>query len=169
MRRSTLTLIACALLAGCGASVHPKIASTTTTTGGAATAPDPTAQLEQAVRRAVSEDHALVTQTLLTNRVPANPEGAAGPALTYLRRSAAQRRAQDVKVRILSEAFHLLAVQLDPSYTTATATVVNTQLVRPTYRGRPGRPSTSHEHVRLELHRVGNSERFVVWQVKLLR
>lgn len=170
----TLTTVALALtlaVSGCGSGSSNDITTndakpTTTTAAGQPATP---ATLEQAVRRVVDEDHALVTQALLTNSVPAHPEVAAGPALTYLRQSAAQRRAQDVRVRIVSETFHLLGVQLAPSYTTATATVLTTQHVQPTYRGRPGRPSTSDEHVRLELRRIGNSERFVVWRVTLLR
>jgi hypothetical protein len=173
-RPVTLTTIALALTlaaSGCGSSSgsHTTTSDAKPATTAAISQPATPATLEQGVRRAVNEDHALVTQALLTNRVPAHPEAAAGPALTYLRRSAAQRRAQNVRVQIVSEAFHLLAVQLDPSYTTATATVLNTQRVQPTYRGRAGRPSTSHEHVRIELRRVGNSERFVVWKVTLLR
>lgn len=125
--------------------------------------------LEEAVRRAVRENHALLTQALLTNSLPVKPEGTAGPALADLRRSAAQRKAQRVRVRILTETFRVLALQVDPSYATATATIINTQRVQPTYNRRPGAPSTSREHVRLELHRINGTDRFVVWNVTVLR
>lgn len=169
-RRAGILVTVALLLAmsGCGSSkthtaaTHP---STTTTASQSATP----AVLEEAVRRAVRENHALLTRALLTNSVPAKSEGTAGPALSDLRRSAAQRKAQGVSVRILSETYRVLAVQLDPSYTTATATILNTQRVQPTYRRQRGAPSTSREHVQLELHRVGDTDRFVVWKVTLLR
>lgn len=102
--------------------------------------------------------------------MPANPPASGGPALANLRRSVAQRRRAGVRVRVLSERFHIVAVQLDPSYTTATATVLDNERVQLTYpNGRPrGKPSASHEHVHLELHRVDNTERFLVWKVELL-
>lgn len=162
-------LVAVLVAGGCGGSATHTTAShapTTTTSGGR---PNMPAALERAVRRAVSEDHALLTHALLTNSVPAHAEGTGGPALADLRRSAAQRRAQHVTVRIISEDFRVLSVELDPSYTTATATVLNTQRVQPIYGGRPGARSTSREHVRLELRRIGDTERFVVWKVALLR
>jgi hypothetical protein len=124
--------------------------------------------LERAVRKAVNQNHELLTRALLTNRVPANTEGTAGPALAVLRRSAAERRAQKIKVRILSETFRVLSVRLDPSYTSATVGVRNVQRLQVGRGGKPGAPSTVHEHVRLTLHRVGNSYRFVVWKVALL-
>lgn len=166
MRLPPLTAVVVALgalvAAGCGGSGGHATASatrsTSTSSGGQAT-------LEQAVRRAVSQDHALLTQALTTNHVPPGAEGTAGPALAALRRSAAQRQAQGVSVRILSEKFSVTAIQLDPSYTTASVTVLNTQRVLPSYGHRQGSPSTSHEHVRLVLHRVGDADRFVVWQV----
>jgi hypothetical protein len=135
-----------------------------------ATTDRPTASvvLEDAVRKAVNENHELLTRALLTNRVPSKPEGTAGPALAVLRSSAAERRAQKIKVRILSETFRVLAVRLDPSYTTATVSVRNDQRIQISHDGKPSAPSTVSEHVRLTLHRIGNTDRFVVWKVALL-
>jgi hypothetical protein len=174
MRRPTLlstialaiTLAAC----GCGSdAAHTTASQPQSTTTDAASRQATPVVLEVAVRQAVKEDHALLTRALLTNRVPADPKGTAGPALAALRRSAVQRRAQKVRVRILSETFRVLAVQLDPSYTAATARVLNIQRIQANYDGRPSAPSTSREHVRLELHRIGETDRFVVWKVALLR
>jgi hypothetical protein len=160
------------LTSGCGGGST----ATTASNHGAATntsveQAETPAALEGAVRRAVNENHALLTHALLTNSVPSNPQGTAGPALADVRRSAAERKAQGTSVRILSENFRVLGVELDPSYTTATATILNLQKVQPLYgvHRRPGAPSPSREHVRLELHRIGNADRFVVWKVTLLR
>lgn len=171
MRRSgILVTVGLLVLAnGCGggethtAASHPP----TTTT---ASQPATPAVLEQAVRKAVEEDHRLSVEALWTNRVPANPPATAGPNLAILRRSVAQRRRQGVRVKMLSEQFRVLVVQLDPSYTTATATVLDIEQVQPSYPdGRPrGKPSSTREQARLELRRVGATERFVVWKVTLL-
>jgi hypothetical protein len=159
-------VLLCALgVAGCGSG-----STQADGTSKSATTDQPAASvvLERAVRKAVNQNHKLLTRALLTNRVPANPEGTAGPALAVLRRSATERRAQKIKVRILSETFHVLSVRLDPSYTSATVGVRNVQRLRVSRGGKSSAPSTVHEHVRLTLHRVGNSYRFVVWKVALL-
>jgi hypothetical protein len=165
MRRAPLVLIGCVLLAGCGSSTHRT--TTSSTTEPAATTRDPTAQLEQAVRSAVNKDHSLSVETLWTNTVPANPQGIAGPALNDLRQAVAQRRRQGLRVRMLSDDFHVLNVSLEPSYTTATATVLDAERVQVTDpKGHPrGKPSATRERVRLELHRLGSSENFAVWKV----
>jgi hypothetical protein len=71
---------------------------------------------------------------------------------------------------VLSEHFRIASVQLDPSYTTATAMVIDDERVQPSYRnGRAhGKATTLHEHVRLYLRRVDSAERFIVWKVVLL-
>jgi|GEM_PF-2951778 len=166
MRRPLLILILYAPIVGCGSGTHQAATSAATPS----TTPNSTAQLEHAVRTAISEDHALSVQALWTNSVPANPPATAGPELAILRKSVAQRRAQRVRIRTVSEHFRVLAVELNPSYATATATVLDDQQVQPSYpNGRPrGKSVSLHEHVRLELHRLGTSERFVVWKVVLL-
>lgn len=167
-RASLLLLVGCALVAGCGGSTHS--ATTSTAARSTTTSLDATTRLEQAVRRAITEDHSLSVETLWTNRVPANPPASGGPELAILRRSVAQRRKAGVRVRVLSEHFRILAVQLDPSYTTATATVLDSERVQQTLpNGQPrGKPSAATEHVHLELRRVGETERFLVWKVALV-
>lgn len=129
------------------------------------------ASLEQAVRKAIAEEHAMSGEVLWTNQVPVNPSAIGGPALAVLRQAVAQRQSAGVRVHVLSEHFRILNVNLDPSYATATATVMEDQRVQPTdLKGRRrGGPSEAHERVRLDLRRVGNGERFIVWKVTLLR
>lgn len=172
MRRSGILVTLGLLLfaCGCGGSKTHTAAShqTTTTTASQPTTP---AVLEQAVRRAIEEEHSMSVKVLWTNRVPANPPAIGGPALAILRRSVAQRRSSGIRVRVLSERFHVTSVQLDPSYATATAVVLENQRVQPTYTNgrRRGTSSAASERVRLQLRRVGDSERFLVWEVTLLR
>jgi hypothetical protein len=63
------------------------------------------------------------------------------------------------------------SVTLEPSYVRATAIVVDRQRVRPSRpSGRPiGRAVVLNERARYELRRVGQSDRFVVWRVVLLK
>jgi hypothetical protein len=152
---------------GDGAHNTASPASKGTTTSRSAT---PAAKLEAAAINAIKQSHRLSVAVLWTNRVPANPPTNGGPDLAVLRRSAAQRRAAGVRVRVLSEHFRITGVQLDPSYMTATATVVDDERVQPSYpNGRPrGNATNLREHVRLYLRRVGNGERFIVWKVVLL-
>lgn len=169
-----LTTIALALTlaaGGCGSDApHTTTNHPQSTTTDAASRQATPAVLEQAVRRAIIEEHKLSVEVLWTNRVPANPPASGGPALAHLRRSVAQRRKAGVRVRVLSEHFRILGVHLDPSYTTATATVLDNERVQPTDpNGRPrGRAVTLNEHVHLDLRRVGNTEHFKVWKVVLL-
>lgn len=158
-------------MSGCGSGSSPTMRSSTAVTSTTVGRSGTPAALEGAVQRAVSENHALLTRALLTNSVPSHPEGTAGPALADVRRSAEERKAQGVRVRILSETFRVLGIELDPSYATATATILNVQKVQPLYgaRHRPGAPSAAREHVRLELRRLANDDRFVVWKVTVLR
>jgi len=167
MRRPAwiMSVVSLCVLAGCGSGGTQADSSPTSVT---TDRPAASVVLEDAVRKAVNENHELLTRALLTDRVPAKPEGTAGPALAVLRRSAAERRAQKITVRILSETFRVLSVRLEPSYTTATAGVRNIQRLRVSRDGKSSAPSTVREHVRLTLHRIGNTYRFVVWKVALL-
>jgi hypothetical protein len=58
-------------------------------------------------------------------------------------------------------------VTLDPSFTRATAIVSDPQRVQPyDSNGKAlGQPTRLSEKSRFELHRLGKSQRFVVWQV----
>jgi hypothetical protein len=166
-------VIVVALAAGCGASNTHTVAtgqparSGPTTTSGQQTT---LAALERGVREAVSQDHALSTETLWTNEVPAHTPASGGPSLTTLRKAVAQRRKAGIRVRTLSQSFRILSLQLEPSYATATVTISDDQRVQPSYSsGRPrGKSVSLHERVRLELHRLGESTHFVVWKVALL-
>jgi len=168
MRRALLMSAGCALLAGCGGAVHSTTISTTPKS--TVTTPNVNTQLEIAVRRVINEEHSLSVEVLSTNRLPANPATIGGPALAVLHHSVAERQREGVRVHVLSERFRIVVIHLDPSYSDATAVVLEDQRVQPTYlNGKPrGKPSTAHERVRLELHRVGETERFMVWKVTLL-
>lgn len=166
---TTLALALALAAGGCGAgATHTTTGDAKSTT--AASRPATPTVLEASVRQAVEQDHELLVAALQTNRVPANPQGTAGPALVNIRQSVAQRQKQGVTVRMLSDKFRVLSVQLDPSYTTATATVLDVQRVQPSYdHGHTrGKVSAFHDRARLELHRVGDTLRFVVWKVALL-
>jgi hypothetical protein len=136
--------------------------SSTTTTR-----PDARATLIAAARDAIDEDHRMSVRVLWTNSVPAKPRATAGPALAVLRRSVAARARRGIRVRLVSEHFRVLLIDLDPSYQRATAIVSDPQRVRPYGRdGRPlGRAVKLNERARLELRRLGAGTRFVVWKV----
>jgi hypothetical protein len=124
------------------------------------------ASLEQAARAAVSRDHALAVESLWTNRVPANPQVASGPALATLRKSAVQRQKRGIRVRTVGDQFQVVGVQLNPSYSTATVAVRDIQGVTPYRNGRSlGRPVTLDQRAHFLLHRVGQAQSFVVWKV----
>jgi hypothetical protein len=167
-----LLLSSAALIAGaCTGEENNSPAETRETTGTTTTtAEDETAALEEAARASVEADHQLSVRVLWANRVPEMPRATAGPALAELRRSAAQRRRRGIRVKLISERFRIVDLSLDPSFATATATVVSDQRVQPHGRGgKPlGKPVRLRERARLELRRIGDSERFVVWRVVLL-
>jgi hypothetical protein len=166
-----LLLSSAALIAGaCTSDENNSPAETRETTGTTTTTTeDETAALKDAARDAVEADHQLSVRVLWTNRVPEMPRATAGPALAELRRSAAQRRRRGIRVKLISERFRIVEFSLDPSFATATATVVSEQRVQPHSRsGKPlGQPVRLTERARLELRRVGDTERFVVWRVVL--
>jgi hypothetical protein len=170
MRRAVLLgCIAAAVLAGCdGGDDSTTSRSSTTAETPAKSTP---VVLERAVRSAIEEDHRMSVRVLWTNRVPRRPTATAGPALAVLRRSAAQRRREHIRVRVVSERFRILSLRLDPSYTSATATVLDVQRTQPSHAdGKPlGKPVRLSERARLVLHRVGSQPRFVVWKVTLAR
>jgi hypothetical protein len=142
-------------------------AETSNTTATTTTVGDDTEALERAVRDVLRANHRLSKRVLWTNTVPSNAASTGGPALAALRDSAADRRRRGIRVRVVSEEFRILSIELDPSYATATATVFNPQRVQPHGRsGRPlGKPVNLRERVRFELRRVDSSVRFVVWRV----
>jgi hypothetical protein len=167
MKPRPLTLLgACLILAGCGGGAAQ---STTTSTSpkSTVTSLDATAQLEQAVRSAVDRNAELSNYVLWHNAVPSwATRSTDGPALTELRGSAAERKAQDLQLRGVSQRVAILSIALDPSYTSATAKVRESGSVVPYRHGRRlGRPLRLNEVAQVELHRADSSPQFVVWKV----
>ena len=170
MRRLAPVLIALlvAIAAGCdgaGNENSPTQPSTTTTaseTGRAA--------LERAVHQALRENDRLSGYVLWSNRIPDwATRSTRGPALAALRTSASDRRKRGVRVRTLRSRLEITSIDLDPSYTSATAVVRSVQRVRP-YAGRKpsGRAVELDERAKVELRRLGASDRFVVWSLSAL-
>lgn len=166
---SALVLLALAVpVSGCGAGRTSTADSrtpskTTTTTQQTASS----SALEDAVRRALDANGHLSAYVLWSDEVPSwASQSTRGPALAGLRASAETRRKQALRVRSLSSKFRVLAVQLDPSYTSATTTVDDHELVRLYQHGRRGRTVTLDEHDRIVLRRLGQTMRFVVWEVR---
>jgi hypothetical protein len=159
-------VVAVAFAACSGSSSHKTNAPTTTASTQSNTS-NTEATLTSAARAAIQEDHRMSVRVLWTNSVPAHPRATAGPALAVLRRSAAARARRGIRVRLLSERFRVISIQLDPSYERATAVVYDPQRVRPYGRGgRPlGHAVALKERARLELRRLGSGMRFVVWKV----
>jgi hypothetical protein len=165
---SALLLLTLAVpMSGCGASktstadsdTSPKTKTTTQTASASA--------LEGAVRRALDANGHLSVYVLWSDEVPSwASQSTRGPALAGLRASAETRRKQALRVRSLSNKFQILAVQLAPSYTSATATVHDHELVTLYQRGRQGRTVTLDENDRIVLRRLSQTMRFVVWEVR---
>jgi len=170
--RAVLGCVAIGLLAGCGGGDHAKSTASpqSTTTADAAPASSPAA-LRQAVRSAIEEDHRMSVRALWTNEVPSHPTATAGPALAVLRKSAAERRRNHIRVRLVSERFRVLSLDLDPSYTSATATILDVQRTQPSHTNGKllGKSVRLNERAQLVLHRIGTAPRFVVWKVTLAR
>jgi hypothetical protein len=170
---AAIVLVLTLATAACGSSPTAK-------NGTAATPPDNTtgtaavsgrAQMLAAVRVAILADHRLAVRTLWTNSVPNHPVATGGPHLVALARSVAARRQRGVRVKLLRERFRIVSVDLDPSYTSATAVVADPQQVRPySSDGQPlGRAVSLKERARLRLRRLDKRNRFVVWKVTAIR
>jgi hypothetical protein len=169
MRRLVPVLIALLVAVGAGcdggndeAATEPPQTTTTSETGRAA--------LERAARRALQENDRLSGYVLWFNQIPRwATHSTRGPALAALRTSAAERRQRGIRVRTLASRLEVTSIDLDPSYTRATAVVRSIQRVRPYEGGKPsGRAVKLDERARVELRRLGSSERFVVWKLSAL-
>jgi len=164
MRRALVTLAFCTLIAGCGGSGTTRTTERTTTSTPKVS---PTAALENAAHSALEQNHTLSDYVLAHNSLPSwASQSTSGPAFAALRNAAAQRRSGKVRVRVLTSAVEIRSVQLDPSYLTASASVVERSRVRVYQHGRPvGGVRTLNEPARVELHRVGDKTAFVVWKL----
>jgi len=143
-------------------ATQPPLTTTTPETGEAA--------LKDAVRQALRDNDRVSGYVLWANRVPEwATRSTRGPALVTLRQSAADRRKRRIQVRTLANRLEISSIALDPSYTQAAAVVRSIQRVRPYRGGKPlGRAVNLNERAKVELRRLGASDRFVVWTVRVL-
>ncbi|MGH3266180.1 MAG: hypothetical protein ACRDNS_29775 [Trebonia sp.] len=155
------------LIAGCGGSTKTSTGTTAPTIVSTTTKPNGIKVLTSAVIAAADADHATSLKALRTDIVPAKPPATAGPALKTLRQSVAGRRARGIRIRMLHERFKVTSVKLDASYATASADVLDVEKVQPVHKNGKafGQPVTQTERAKLELHRVGGTDQFVVWEV----
>src|SRR6266511_2726350 len=134
MRQFALLLLAllAATTAGCNGgnekvATQPSPTTTSTQTSEAV--------LKQAVRTALNENRRLSIYVLWNNRIPPWAERSTrGPALASLRTAAQTRRNRGVRVRMLKGGREIHSVQLEPSYTRATAIVIDRQRLQPSRR-----------------------------------
>ena len=154
---------------GCGGSSDDNSSTTPTQTG---VTHDPATTMEQAARRAVTENFRLSQYVGWHGRVPAwATRSTRGAALTEMQASVRENVRAGVRVRFVSSDLTIRSIRVDPSYERATATVSAEQRVRVHREGRR-RPvlRANTERARIELRRVGDDEppRFVVWRVRVL-
>jgi hypothetical protein len=158
------------VVAGCSSGSHDS--ATSSTSRGSSASTNPAESLLRAARSALAKNHQVSVFVLWHNQLPADASrSTGGPALASLRSSAATRRARGIRVRLLADERRVLSLRLDPSYTKATASVVDRQRVQPSGRDgrRLGRPVLLNERATYELRRVDQKSRFVVWRVVLKR
>ena len=154
-----------AISAGCGGS--GKVAATTATDAKSTSAPTTMATLEASVRTAIEANLQLSLYVLWHNRVPTwATRSTRGPALKALRSAAATRRRQGIQIKNLSGHHTIISITLAPSYATATAVIRDQRRVAPYKSGRRlGKAISGTEHSRVQLHRLANTQRFIVWRV----
>jgi len=162
------TVVVAFAIGGCGGGggTHTIAGHVPTTTTTASQSNTPAA-LEQAVRSAVQTNAQLSSYVLWHNVVPSwATRSTSGPALRALRDSAAERGAQHLQIRTVSQRVAIVSIGLDPSYLSATAKVRESGSVVSYRRGHPsGHPRQLNEVAQVELHRMGSSPRFRVWKV----
>lgn len=157
-------------LAGCGGS--GRLGSPTATVTASVNRVDTArATLLRAVRTTIAENDHVSGVTLWTNRVPeVAVRSTGGPALRQLRVTAAQRRKQGVRIRTAAERRMIVSITLDPSYASAIAIVhAHERLVQYHGNTRLGHAIDLNERARIELRRIGQSNRFRVWTVSLIK
>jgi hypothetical protein len=158
-------LVAVFVATGCGGSTHA--ATSTATAATTATTQSGREILVRAARSAVSGNFRLSLWVLWNNRIPRwATQSTRGPALASLRHSAADRRKQGIRIRSQSGRYTVQRLKLDPSFTRATALVRDVRHVVPYRAGkRLGRAIAVDERAQIELRRLGNTTRFVVWRI----
>lgn len=168
IRPALILSVVAALAAGCGgnggsAAPRPSTADVTATSTSTRTSE---AALNAAVRAAIRANVHLSTYVLWHNTIPSwATQSTRGPALKALRASAATRRRQGIQIKNLSGHYTIISIALAPSYTSATAVITSHQRVAPYKAGhRLGKAIVGADHARLQLHRLGNTGRFVVWK-----
>ncbi|MBA3841934.1 MAG: hypothetical protein H0X39_04835 [Actinobacteria bacterium] len=161
-----LALVA-ALNAGCGGGSGNGAATTTSTDAKTTSTQASAATLKAAVRTTIHANVALSLYVLWHNRIPSwATRSTRGPALKALRSAAATRRKQGIQIKNLSGHYTILSIALAPSYTGATVVVRDTRTVAPFKAGRRlGKAIKGTDHSHVELHRLANTQRFVVWRV----
>jgi len=162
-----LLLAVAALNAGCGGASGNGAATPTTTDAKSTPAQTNAATLKAAVRTAINANLQLSLYVLWHNRIPAwATHSTRGPALKALRIAAAMRRRQGIQIKNLSGDHTVASISLAPSYTTATAVIRDQRRVAPYEAGHQlGKTISGSEHSRIHLHRLANTQRFVVWRV----
>jgi hypothetical protein len=165
-----IALATTTLAVGCGSSKDAAPTATTSTPTTTARGADPRIALTRSARAALRANDRLSGYVLWHNKVPAwAQQSTRGPALAALRTAAGDRRARRIRVRTLADRIEIVSLTINPAYTRAHATVRSAQRLRP-YRDDQalGRAIVINEKVRVELHRLPRSERFVVWHVVAL-
>ena len=170
-RRLLILVTFAALNAGCGGASSNGAATTTSTDAKTTPAQTSSATLKAAVRTAIHANVQLSSYVLWHNNIPAWATGSTrGPALKALRSAAATRRKQGIQIKNLSGSYTITAITLAPSYATATAVVRSHQRVAPYKSGRRlGKEISATDHARIQLHRLGNTQRFIVWRVSTIQ
>lgn len=158
---------AAAVTAGCGGASGTNGTTAMSTKAKSTSAETSVASLKTAVRSAIQADRQLSLYVLWNNRVPAwATRSTRGPALKALREAAATRRRQGIQIKNLSGGYTISSITLAPTYAAATAVVRSHQRVAPYKAGRRlGKAISASDHARVELHRVANTPRFVVWRL----
>lgn len=170
--RPLLILVTVAALnAGCGGASGNGAATTTSTDTKTTAAQTSAATLKAAVRTAIHANVQLSSYVLWHNRIPAwATRSTRGPALEALRSASANRRKQGIQIKNLSGSYTVASITLAPSYASAIAIVRSHQRVAPYKSGRRlGKAISASDHARIQLHRIANTQRFIVWRVATIQ
>jgi hypothetical protein len=165
-----LAIVVAVLAAGCGGGNSSVAATHTRDTTGTSTRTNESS-LKAGVRAALRANLRLSLYVLWHNQIPAwATQSTRGPALKALRVSAASRRRQGIQIKNLRGHSTIILIELAPSYTSAIAEIRDNRSVAPYKAGhRLGRAIVGTDHSRVQLHRLGNTQRFIVWSVAPIR